>query len=222
MSKRLLNSERPRARLLREGARALSVKELLAAILGSGDASEEVAERLLRRYDGDLVRLADESPQALMQSIGIGPAQGAQLAAAFELARRWARYVPTANPTIRKASDVADYLLPFVRGEQQEVLYALCLNAKNVVTNCRPLFVGTLNASLIHPREIYRFAVENAAASVVLAHNHPSGDPTPSVEDINITKRVAQAGKTLEIPLLDHVILGDNSYRSLKETGVIP
>lgn len=214
-------SDRPRSRLLREGVRALSVKELVAAILGNGGASEEVAERLLRRYDGDLVRLADESPQGFAKSVGIGPGQAAQLAAAFELGRRWARFVPTANPTIRKASDVADYLMPFVRGERQEVLYALCLNAKNVVTNCRPLFVGTLNASLIHPREVFRFAVENVAASVVIAHNHPSGDPTPSAEDIAVTKRLALAGKALEIPLLDHVILGDTTYRSLKETGVI-
>lgn len=220
--KHLLDWERPRTRLLREGVRALSVKELIAAILGNTPASEEAAERLLRRYDGNLVRLAEESPQALALSIGIGPSQGAQLAAAFELGRRWARYIPMANPTIRKASDVADFLMPFLRGEQQETLYVLSLNAKNLVTNCRPVFVGTINASLIHPREVYRFALENAAVSIVLAHNHPSGDPTPSAEDIQMTKRLAQAGKTLEIPLLDHIILGDNTYRSLREAGVIP
>lgn len=218
----LTDWDRPRTRVLRKGVRALSVKELLAAVLGNTSHSEAIAERLLRRYDGNLVRLAEESPQALASNIGIGPSQGAQLAAAFELGRRWARYVPTPNPIIRKASDVAEFLIPFVRGEQQEILYALSLSAKNMVTNCRPLFVGTINASLIHPREIYRFALENAAVSLVLAHNHPSGDPTPSSEDIQITKQIAQAGKILEIPLLDHVILGDNTYRSLRESGVIP
>jgi DNA repair protein RadC len=190
--------------------------------LGETAVAVEVAERLLRRYDGNLVRIGEESPQALAQSIGVGKGQAAQLAAAFELARRWAHFLPSENPQIHRADDVADFLMPYLRGEQQEVLYVLCLNAKNHITNHRPLFVGTLNASIIHPREVYRFALENAAASIILAHNHPSGDPAPSAEDIAITQRVVAAGRALDVPVLDHVILGDRSFTSLKDAGKIP
>ena len=213
---------RPRERILRQGVKAASVSELIAAILGPKAEKLEVADRILRRFDGNLVRMADETPQSLARSIGLGPSDGAQLAAVFELGRRWAQFLPTSNPVIQTASDVANFLMPHLRGESQEVLYVLCLNSKNVITNHRPLFVGTLNASLIHPREVFRFAVENAAASIVLAHNHPSGDPTPSDEDVTITRRLVEAGRALEIPILDHVILGDNAFHSLKESGAIP
>jgi DNA repair protein RadC len=213
---------RPRERILRQGVKAASVSELVAAILGPKAEEMEVADRLLRRFDGNLVRMADETPQSLARCIGLGPSQGAQLAAVFELGRRWAHFLPSTNPAIQTASDVANFLMPHMRGESQEVLYVLCLNAKNVITNHRPLFVGTLNASLIHPREVFRFAVENAAASIVLAHNHPSGDPTPSDEDVTITRRLVEAGRALEIPILDHVILGENVFHSLKESGAIP
>ncbi|MDA1193338.1 MAG: DNA repair protein RadC [Candidatus Poribacteria bacterium] len=213
------HDDKPRDRLIRDGADGMKLSELLGATLGNSAKKVEVAERLLRRYDGNLVRLADESPQALAKSIGLGQRDAAVIVAVFEVAKRWARFLPTANPQIRNAADVAQFLMPFLRGEQQEVLYVLCLNAKNVITNHAPVFVGTLNASLIHPREVFRFAVENSAASIILAHNHPSGDPTPSREDVTITKLLVDAGRTLEIPLLDHVILGDNRFESLKESG---
>ncbi|MBM3215525.1 DNA repair protein RadC [Candidatus Poribacteria bacterium] len=210
-----------RNRVLRDGVRPLRVDELIAAVLGNGTRGREAADRLLRRYDGDLVRIGDESPQALAQIIGIGPVQAAQLAAAFELARRWAQFSPATNPIVRRASDVAAFLSPFLRGEQQEHLYVLCLNTKNIITNHRALFSGSLNASIIHPREVFRFALENSAASIVLAHNHPSGDPAPSPEDIAITKRLVESGKALDVPVLDHVVLGEKSYRSMKEDGII-
>lgn len=221
MSTNPSNENHPRTRLLRDGAQTLKVSELVAAILGNSANAVAVAERLLRRYDGNLVRMAEETPQGLAQSIGVGTEQSAQLAAAFELARRWAQFLPSANPQIMSAADVSRFLTPFLRGEQQEVLYVLCLNTKNVITNHRALFTGTLNASIIHPREVFKFAVENSAASVILAHNHPSGDPAPSGEDISITKRLVEAGAFLDIPVLDHVIVSDNGYRSLKELKII-
>jgi len=101
------------------------------------------------------------------------------------------------------------------------MLHVVCLDSKNVITNHRPIFVGTLNASLIHPREVFRFAIDNSAASIILVHNHPSGDPKPSREDIDITKRLIEAGSLLDILVLDHVIIGNDSYRSLKDMDVL-
>ncbi|GIX05679.1 MAG: UPF0758 protein [Candidatus Poribacteria bacterium] len=209
--------ERPRDRIFEVGPEALSVAELLAALIGNSTEAVERVQRLLRHYDGDLLRLGEESPQGLTLTIGIGRAQAAQIAAAFELARRWSQFVPSRRLQVRSAKDVVEFLTPAVRGVQQEILYVLALNAKNVVTNYRPIFIGTLNASVIHPREIFHFAIDNSAASLILAHNHPSGDPEPSREDIAVTKRVVEAGRLLEIPVLDHIIIGEGRYCSLKE-----
>jgi DNA repair protein RadC len=215
----------PLGRITKRGAQAASVADLLAAVVDNTADAQAAADRLLRHYDGDLVRMGGESPQALAPTIGIGPSKAAAISAAisaaFELARRWASFAAHGNSPVRNSKDIADFFMPYSRGEQQEVLYVVCMNAKNVITNHSPIFTGTLNASLIHPREVFRFAVDNSAASIILVHNHPSGDPKPSKEDVEITQRLMDAGRLLEIPVLDHVILGDGTYNSPKDMGVV-
>ena len=208
-----------RERIARQGADPLTVEELIGLMLGGSERHMEGARMLLRRFDGNLARMAGESAQTLALTPGMSLRDGCQAAAALELARRWAEFLPTQKMKFQGPEHVADFLRPSLRGVQQEMLWAMCLDTKNVITHWKALTVGTLNASLIHPREVYRYAIENASAGIILAHNHPSGDPTPSPEDINITRRIAQAGKLLDIPLLDHVIVADNSFRSLKEDG---
>ncbi len=221
MSNTKSTSDGARGRIRKRGAQAASVADLLAAVVDNTADAQAAADRLLRHYDGDLVRIGGESPQALARTIGIGPSKAAAIAAAFELARRWASFAAHGNSPVKHSKDIADFFMPYSRGEQQEVLHVVCLNAKNVITNHAPIFTGTLNASLIHPREVFRFAVDNSAASIILVHNHPSGDPKPSKEDVEITQRLMDAGRLLEIPVLDHVILGDGTYNSLKDMGVV-
>ena len=213
--------DKPRDRVQKHGVEAAAVADLLAAIMSNTSDAIAAADRLLRHYDGDLVRIGGESPHALARIIGVGPTKAAAVAAAFELARRWSRFVASGNAQVRNSKDIADFFMPFSRGERQEILHVVCLNAKNVITNHAPIFTGTLNASLIHPREVFRFAIDNSAASIILVHNHPSGDPKPSKEDVEITQRLMDAGRMLEIPVLDHVILGDGSYNSLKDMGAV-
>ena len=207
--------------MLTGGVESARVADLLAAVIGNTTTADVASDRLIRAYDGDLIRMASESPQALSRTIDVGPTSAAAIAAAFELARRWQQFVVTGNAQVRNSKDIAEFFMPFSRGEQQEILYVVCMNSKNVITNHAQIFTGTLNASLIHPREVFRFAVDNSAASIILVHNHPSGDPKPSKEDIEITQRLMDAGRLLEIPVLDHVILGNDSYNSLKDMGLV-
>ena len=203
----------------------LTDAELLGMVMGSNEKSLDAAKSLLNKYEDDLTRIAELPARALQNSTAVSRRQGCLAAAAFELARRWAALVSTRHDKIKGAVDVANFLRPYALGLQQEKLWVLCLDTKNVITRWKDLMTGTLNASLIHPREIYRYAIEHSAAFIILAHNHPSGDPTPSPEDISVTRRIAQAGKLLDIPLHDHVIVtdkeGKNGYCSLKEEGHI-
>ena len=216
-------SERPREKLLDKGAYAVSDAELLAILLRSGTREENVAriaERLLKECQG-LPGLAALSPQEIKKFHGIGPAKAVTLAAAVELAKRLATQVPADKPVIRSPGDAALLFMPKLRYESKEHFMLLLLSTKNHVLAMPVISVGSLNASVVHPREVFRQAINYSAASVILAHNHPSGDPSPSQEDILLTRRLAEAGRLLDIAVLDHVIIGDGKYVSMKEKGII-
>ena len=216
--------ERLLERLRKYGPQVLKPSELIAIIIrtGTGQASAvQVGEQLLQKYDGNLRRLANDNETRIAECIkGLGTVKAAQLVAAFELGRRMAAFLET-KPQISAPADVARLMMPSLRDLQKEVLYVLCLDTKNNVVKQRRIFEGSLNASIIHPREVFRFAIEEAAASIILVHNHPSGDPHPSKEDVRATKQLIEAGNYIQIPVLDHVIIGDGLYISLKEEGLI-
>lgn len=217
--------ERPRERLCKYGPETLRTAELLALLINTGSrefTAIQLGEQLLQKYEGNLKRMSHESPVQLARGIkGLGVGKTSHIAAAFELGRRLAAYMDTDRVQIRGPEDVVQLLMSALRGRTQETLHVLCLDTKNFVTRRRQIFEGSLNASIIHPREIFKFAIQESAASIVLVHNHPSGDPTPSGEDIRATRQIADAGKLLEIPLLDHVILGDGRFVSFKERQLI-
>jgi DNA repair protein RadC len=152
---------------------------------------------------------------------GIGRAKAAEIAAAIELGRRVSNLAPEKRDSVTCPRDVAELLMSEMRFLAKEHFRVLLLSTKNQVIRNELVSIGTLNASLVHPRELFRSAVQRSCASVILAHNHPSGDPTPSSEDISLTTRVAQAGKVLGIEVLDHIVIGDNTFVSLKEKGVL-
>ncbi len=212
--------ERPRERLVRLGSRALAPRELIAALIGSGTASAsavEVADRILASCDGRLSLLARRSADALASVDGIGPATAARLVAALELGRRVATEDGVVGDRIRGPRDVWARMGPALRHLAQEEFHALLLNAQHVVLREVLVTRGILDASLIHPREVFRTAVEAGAAAIVLVHNHPSGDPSPSAEDRAVTRQLAAAGRALGIPVLDHVIVGDGTYRAFSD-----
>ena len=215
--------ERPREKMRERGAAALGNSELLAILLRTGGVSESalrLAETLLDRQGG-LAGLGHATLEEFEQVRGIGEAKAVTVMAAVELGRRVATLAPAGRTVIRTPDDVAALLLPRFRFETKESFLAVLLSTKNHVLKAPVISVGSLNASIVHPREVFREAINASAASVILAHNHPSGDPAPSAEDIDLTRKLAEAGKLLNIPVLDHVILGDGRYISLKEKGIL-
>jgi DNA repair protein RadC len=215
---------RPRERLLREGAENLSDVELLAILLRTGTRQEsalQLAQRILAEVGG-LRYLAERSFEELSRINGVGPAKVAQVKSAIELGRRLAALQPEQRPQVRSPQDVVRRWMPRLRFEQQEHLIVILLNTKNEIIAEEEIFVGTLDSSIAHPREVFKSAIRRSSAALILLHNHPSGDPTPSGEDIRLTRQMAQAGEILGIEVLDHVILGDQRYRSLREEGVLP
>ncbi|MCR8994060.1 JAB domain-containing protein [Brevibacillus sp. 7WMA2] len=213
--------ERPRERLLRQGSGALSDVELLAILLRTGtekDPVHRVAQRLLAVF-GDLQQLAAATNEELTDINGIGPVKAVEIQAALELGRRSAIKARDIRISIRLPKDVADFMMPEMAGLVQEHFVCLFLNTKNQVIGKKTVFVGSLDSSIVHPRDIYREAIKRSCASIICLHNHPSGDPAPSKEDINVTKILLQAGDLVGIPLLDHLIIGDGHYVSLKEQG---
>jgi len=213
--------ERPRERMLADGPGVLSNAELLAILLRTGVQSESavmLAQRLLRSVGG-LRGLAGSGLEQLCELRGIGPAKALQILAALELGKRMARTELEAAPVIRSPQDVATLVMEDLRYLQQEHFVVLFLNTKNRVIAKETLSVGSLNAAIVHPREVFRSAIRRSAASVICVHNHPSGDPTPSTEDLQLTNRLSEAGQIIGIELLDHIIIGDRRFISLKERG---
>jgi DNA repair protein RadC len=217
-------TERPRERLRECGPGALSTRELLAILIGSGNAGRSavtVAAELLHLADGSVRRLSALLERDSVPIAGIGPAVAARLAAALELGRRLAREGPRDRPRVSGARDVFALCSPGLRDLAQEEFHVLLLNTQHGVTRDRLITRGTLDTSIVHAREVFRHAVAENAACVILVHNHPSGDPTPSPEDREVTRDLVRAGDILGIPVLDHVIIGDGRYVSFAEAGLL-
>jgi DNA repair protein RadC len=216
-------SERPRERLQKFGAEALSAQEILAVLLGRGVAGESVmvtVQRLLSQF-GSLKGIADASVEELSQVKGIGLAKAAQIKAAFELSSRLGGYAEAGDKLIVKTpEDVASLVRGRLRGKKKEHFMALLLDSRNQLIKMAEISIGSLDASLVHPREVYKEAISASAASVIFVHNHPSGDPTASEDDIKLTKRLAEVGEIVGIDVLDHIIIGDKDYFSLKREGL--
>lgn len=219
----VVKEDQPRERLLLEGASSLSNTELLAILLRTGSKEESVltlANRILHYFDG-LRMLKDATIEEMTSIHGVGVAKASQLIAAFELGRRMVRLEYQNRYSIRNPEDCARYMMEEMRFLQQEHFVCLYLNTKNQVMHRQTVFIGSLNASIVHPREVFKEAFRRAAASIICLHNHPSGDPTPSREDIEVTKRLVECGKIIGIELLDHIIIGDHKFVSLKDKGHI-
>ena len=213
---------RPRERLQNEGPQALSSSELLAIILKSGTKKEnvlDISNHLLAKFGLD--NLSNCSLQELQKEHGIGRAKACQIIALFELYKRVGQ-TQKEKDSITCAKDVADIYLPKLKHLKKENFVVVYLDTKNKIIVDETISIGTLNSSVIHPREIFHGAVRNLANTIIVLHNHPSGDPGPSTEDLRITKRLEQAGKMMSIPLLDHIIIGRNRWWSWKEGEISP
>jgi DNA repair protein RadC len=220
--KELPVSERPRERLEHYGAGALSTAELLAIILRTGVGGESVlnmAARLMAKYDG-LIGLARASFGELCAEHGIGPAKVTQLKAALELGRRLLIASPEERPQVKSPADAANLLMLEMSLLEQEHLRTILLDSKNHVLATPTIYVGNLNTSVVRVGELFREAIKVNCAALIVVHNHPSGDPTPSPEDVKVTELVVQAGQLLDIEVLDHLIIGQQRYVSLKERGL--
>jgi DNA repair protein RadC len=214
-------AERPRERLRSLGAASLSSAELLAIILRTGSAEENVlrlCQRILAHFDG-LQGLAQATPADLEQIRGLGAAKVAQIVATLELGRRLAANVPNERPVVNSAADAARLFMDMAHLQQEHVrVMLLDLNRRVIATPT--VYIGTLNASVLRVSEIFREAVTRNSPAIIVAHNHPSGDPTPSPEDIEITRALIAAGKLLDITLVDHLVIGQTEWQSLRMLGL--
>ncbi len=220
--KELPVGERPRERLARYGAGSLSNAELLAIVLRTGVGGENVlnlASRLLAKFGG-LLGLAKASFGELCAEKGLGLAKAAQLKAALELGRRLLISFPEERPQVKSPKDAANLLMLEMGILEKEHLKIILLDTKNHVLATPTIYVGSLNASLVRVGEVFREAIKLNSAAIILVHNHPSGDPTPSHEDVMMTRRIVEAGRLLSIEVLDHLVIGGQRYVSLKERGL--
>ncbi|UCD58993.1 MAG: DNA repair protein RadC [Candidatus Hydrogenedentota bacterium] len=216
------SSERPRERLAKRGASSLKTSELLAILFRTGTRdlnAVELAEKMLSKF-GSLTDMARASTEELRSFDGIGFAKAVEIQAAFELARRLATEDSLSRPVIRSAKDVARLMMPEMQSLDREHFKILLLNTKNHVIRIHTVSVGSLNASVVHPRECFRPAIATQAAAMILVHNHPSGDVEPSGEDVSLTRRLMDAGDLIGIKVLDHVIIAGNKHLSLADRGV--
>jgi len=216
-------AERPRERLQRFGVEALSAQEILALILGRGIAGESVvvtAQRLLSQF-GSLKGIGGASVEELAQVRGIGLAKAAQIKAAFELANRLDGYPEQGKKSpVKTPEDVVALVKGRLKGKKKEHFLVILLDTRGQMIKTSEISVGSLDSSIVHPREVFKEAISASAASVIFVHNHPSGDPEPSEDDIKLTERLAQAGEIVGIDVLDHIIIGDRNHVSLKGKGL--
>jgi DNA repair protein RadC len=218
----LRQSDRPRERLAHQGPRALSEAELVAILLRTGvrgAGAVRLAEALLSDLGG-VLGLQYARYDDLRKRSGIGPAKAAQILAAIELGRRFAHAQLTERGSIQGPDDVVRSLAYDIAGQEQEHLVVLLLDTRNRLIRQDTIYVGSLNASVVRVGEIFREAVRANAASLIVAHNHPSGDPSPSPEDVAVTRAIVQAGRLLDIEVLDHLVLGKNRHLSLRQAGL--
>lgn len=215
--------DRPRERLYWNGPAALADAELLALQLGSGTRGRtalDVAREVLAVY-GSLGGLAGREAAELARVPGVGPAKAARLAAAFELTRRLRARTPGVRTVLASPADVYAAFGPLMEDLRREVFRVALLDAQNGLLRDRVVSEGTLSASLVHPREVFKPAILESAASVILLHNHPSGDPTPSREDIRLTRQLVECARLLDLRIHDHVVIGRGGFVSLAERGII-
>lgn len=225
MVRDLPHDERPREKLIAQGANALTNTELLAILLRTGTANRSVlhvAEEVLAHYkDRGLSAIVNMSPAELAAINGVGMAKAATIIAAIELGRRISEQAAAKITVVNSPKDAADFVMPRFRYKQREHFAALMLNSKNHILGLAELSVGTLNLSLIHPRELFRAALDYFAAGIILVHNHPSGDTAPSKADIIATEKMAAAGRLMDIPIVDHIIVAGTHYFSMQEHGLL-
>ncbi len=222
MIRDLPSGERPRERLEHYGAGALSTSEVLAIILRVGTDGENavrVAEKLLARYEG-LPGLAQATIGELCQEKGVGPAKAIQIKAALELGRRLLVAAPHERPVIRSPADAANLLMAEMALLPQEHLRTVLLDTRNRVIGVPTIYVGSLNSAAVRVGEVFREAIRANSAAMIVIHNHPSGDPTPSPDDVQVTRMIVEAGTLLHIDVLDHLIIGRQRFVSMKERGL--
>lgn len=221
--KDLPENERPRERLLRYGPEMLSNVELLAVLLGCGSKNENImslSSRIIHKKGG-LSGIMKSSLEDFVDIKGIGNAKASKLLAVIELSKRLNSFKDGDNYKISNSKDAASLVMGEMQSLNQENLVVVMLNTKNIVINVKTVFVGSLNSSIVHPREVFSDAIKKSSASIIICHNHPSGDPSPSEEDIKVTYRLSKCGEILGIDLLDHLIIGNGKYISLKEKGIL-
>lgn len=212
---------RPREKLMNKGAKSLTNSELMAIIISTGNKKEnviELSDKFFNKYN--LKSLSRLKLGSLKKQMGIGDAKACKIIACFELGRRLSSFSENKKIIIKNPKDVANLFMLDMGTLEKEYFKALYLDSKNQIIKQETLFIGSLNESIVHPRDIFKIALEENAASVVILHNHPSGDPNPSEQDLEITKRIIEAGKIIGIEVLDHIIIGENKYISLKQKGI--
>ena len=222
--KELPMTERPREKLYSHGPEALSNEELLAIIIRTGnkkDSAIDLARKILSRDNRGLVYLRDTTLQELMETKGVGECKAAQILAAIEIGKRLNFKEALSKVKVNEPSTIANLYMDEMRYLQKEHFRVVLLDTKNQIIVTEEISVGTLNASIVHPRDVFKVAIKRNSNSMILIHNHPSGDPAPSNEDINITNRLIEAGNLIGIKVLDHIIIGDNRYISFKEKNII-
>ncbi len=217
-------ADRPREKLVLRGPQSLTDAELLAILLRTGTKGKSVismAQEIINKHI-NLAQLASKSSADLIKTSGVGKDKAATLIAAFEISRRILSQTKWySQKKITAPADVAEIFIPLLRDEVKEQFLVVCLSSANKIIRYEKISIGNLNSSVVHPREIFKAAIENNSASIILIHNHPSENPEPSNEDISITKKLVEAGKIMDIPIFDHIIIAGNSYTSFVERRLI-
>jgi len=216
--------DRPREKLLLRGVQSLTDAELIAILLRTGSKGKSVVDlaREMLEEEGSLSFLASKSVESLTKFKGIGKDKAATLVAAFEIVRRVESNINSyKEKKITSPKDVAGFFIPLLRDELQEKFFVICLNSANKIQKYKAIFTGTLNSSIVHSREIFKFAIDNNSANIILMHNHPSGNCEPSSEDIAMTKKIVDAGKIIGIEVFDHIIIAGNNFSSFVERKLI-
>lgn len=222
--KALPRSERPVEKTITKGAAALSNSELLAILLGSGTREKSaigLAEDIISKDKSGISYLAESSVQELMSINGVGQSKAARVVAAVELGKRISTAPRVKRMGVESSDDIARLFIEDMRYEKREIFKALLLNPRGEIISIETVSVGELTSTLVHPREVFSQAVKRSAAGIVFVHNHPSGNPEPSEEDIKTTERLVACGKLLGIVVIDHIIIGDGQYCSMQSLGLM-